>query len=127
MKKVVFRLKRMWEGRDLWQEILDGKKTVEYRDHTEYWQKRLLNEPKPTFAWFTVGYPKNNIPRIVADITLIRVNDWKQIETHFTNVIEIKDHLTLENIMKLYDHHPTEITWTADYFQKESERGMRNE
>jgi hypothetical protein len=81
---VVFHLKRFWEGKDLWWEITRRRKTSEWRTFSTHWQERLLlcenlkalsNEPidctkdlKVHKAWFVVGYPKNNLPRIEADI-----------------------------------------------------------
>lgn len=89
MLKVVFRLKRIWYGRDLWNEIISGKKRIEFRDFTTYWGSRLMKNPAPSRCWFTVGYPKGNLPRLEADITDIYVK-FDQIQIHFTNVIEIK-------------------------------------
>jgi len=90
MKKVVFRLKRVWEGRDLWAEILRGRKTVEYRNNTDYWRSRLLEGKSPRIAWFTVGYPKNNVPRLEAVITEIHIK-LDLIHTHFRDVVLISD------------------------------------
>lgn len=47
-RKVVFRLKRGWQmedGRtvDLYEEYRSGRKTIEYRDLTDYWLKRLCD------------------------------------------------------------------------------------
>ena len=90
MKKVVFHLKRFWNGRDLREEIKSGKKRIEYRDASIYWLTRLLKNPKPRRAWFVFGYPKNNLPRFEADIiSIIPFPFRNQIETHFSNVIEI--------------------------------------
>ena len=96
---VVFRLKRLWEveGRtvNLYEEIKSGRKTSEWRDASPYWLRRLLTNRltkeglkyvlqvrgynpqelttllKVHRAWFTVGYPKGNIPRLEADITAL--------------------------------------------------------
>ncbi len=81
---VIFHLKRFWEGRDLWLDLMRGDKTSEWRTFSQYWQERLLlcedlealsNNPidctrdlRVHKAWFVVGYPKNNLPRIEADI-----------------------------------------------------------
>lgn len=116
LTKVVFRLKRLWEigdkTVDLYKEIKSGKKTSEFRDFTAYWEQRLcpgldfLKLPYPDSsnidvditkflkvktAWFTVGYPKNNLPRLEAEITkLILHFETDQFEIQFQNVKEVK-------------------------------------
>jgi hypothetical protein len=106
---VIFHLKRFWEGRDLWEEIVKGKKTSEWRDSTEFWHRRLCisgrSHPysfdryqdftdvlKVHKAWFVVGYPKNNLPRLEADITrLIYHPMTSQYQVCITNVKERVD------------------------------------
>jgi len=112
--KVVFNLKRCWlmdNGKlvDLYEEIKLGRKTIEYRDCTPFWQNRLLNIKdkitrtmmlryapadftqylKHHKAWFVVGYPKGNLPRLEADITKLILNDAKQFEVSISNVKEV--------------------------------------
>ena len=109
MKRVIFRLKRLWtypDGttRDLYKEILEGRKTSEFRDVKPYWTDRLYKKrttidtdyltPKVDRAWFVVGFPKNNLPRLEADITniLTQMDDdgfAEQYEIQFTNVKEV--------------------------------------
>lgn len=111
MGKVIFRLKRYWtypDGKivDLYNEIKEGRKTSEFRDCTEYWTDRLyktktINDldhltPKVDRAWFIVGYPKGNLPRLEADITnvLTHIDDEgfaEQYEIQFTNVKEVTE------------------------------------
>ena len=113
---VHFVLKRFLPGfeeyGDLYEAIKTGKKTVEYRDATEYWAKRLLNEGgmkqyleyvtytagggirfsyfdlKHHTATFRVGYTKG--PTLLADIDYII---WdlaeSQFEVHLKNVKEV--------------------------------------
>ena len=92
---------------DLYEAIKTGKKTVEYRDSTEYWKVRLLSSKgimykdfykgrsmifegdliKHDKAVFVVGYTK--YPRLIADITKIGYNyDSNQFEVHIENVRE---------------------------------------
>lgn len=104
---VIFHLKRIWEGKNLWEEIKQGRKTSEWRDSTEFWFKRLCisgaSHPyslspqdftdilKVYKAWFVVGYPKDNLPRLEADI--IRLFNHPidgQFEIVFANVKEVK-------------------------------------
>jgi len=94
---VIFHLKRIWGGKDLWEEIKSKRKTSEWRDLTNYWCKRLLRDYEKVFlfiptetieeaeakgtsinlteylkttkAWFVIGYPKHCVPRLEADIT----------------------------------------------------------
>lgn len=95
-KKVLFSLKRWWppgfpreEQYDLYEAIKEGTKTAEYRDVTPYWTSRLFTKGRPkTRAWFMVGFPKNCLPRLEADITKILV-DEDQYEIQFENVVEV--------------------------------------
>lgn len=111
MKVIIFRLKRLWtmpDGTtvDLYREILEGRKTSEFRDCTEYWEDRLYKKkmidetlhltPKVDRAWFVVGFPKGNLPRIEADITdiiILKDDDGfaEQYEIQFTNVKEVTE------------------------------------
>jgi hypothetical protein len=96
----------MWEGRDLWSEILSGRKTSEWRDFSKYWQERLLlchdlkalsnrsidytKDLKVHRAWFVVAYPKGSLPRLEAEITgLVYHPDTSQLEIKFTNAKEV--------------------------------------
>jgi len=91
---VFLHLKRFWtypngETVDLYEEIKSGRKTSEWREPTNYWITRLLLEPQPKHACFVVGYPKNNLPRLEADISLIFYHVFdNQIEIQFENVKE---------------------------------------
>lgn len=112
MPKVVFRLKRFWvvggKTVDLYQEIKEGRKTIEYRKATFYWFKRLVKGVIPfktllgklpvdltnrlliRKAWFTVGYPENNLPRLETDITRLVLDPVnKQLQIHIGNVEEV--------------------------------------
>jgi hypothetical protein len=87
---------------DLYEEIKAGRKTSEFRDATRHWFKRLCvphwigteqHQDHTKFlkvhrAWFVVGYPKKNLPRLEADITGLFL-DAMQLEIKFTNVTEI--------------------------------------
>lgn len=102
---VVFHLKRFWEGHDLWEDIKTGKKTSEWRKTSSYWLNRLFRTdnqallntnyilvPKVQKAWFVIGYPKGNLPRLEADIIEVfyRVNTG-QFEIQFRNVKEVTE------------------------------------
>jgi hypothetical protein len=102
---MMFRLKKYWfiDGVqcNLWNEIVSGRKTEEFREATPYWWKRLLGHDYNSFwsqatiadaqkrhmnfvlnvfeysfipkvATFTVGYPRNNLPRIEAEIKYVK-------------------------------------------------------
>lgn len=120
---IMFRLKREWETpdgtTDLWKDILEGRKTEEFRDATPYWISRIFNikatsprlaklrlltsnyrivvirqgDPSfviPKIAVFTVGFPKNNVPRIEAEIVaVVYYKKTKQIGTRFKNPVLI--------------------------------------
>jgi len=111
---VTFHLKRFWEypdGRtvDLYEEIKAGRKTSEFRDWTDYWVDRLYRRtrdknnpyipilrPKVKRAWFVVGYPKGNLPRLEADIKNIVVHSdengyAEQVEIQLENVVEVTE------------------------------------
>ena len=106
MDRIIFHLKRFWQiaGKtvDLYAEIKAGRKTVEYRDCTRFWIKRLcklnihvygpqdLTEYlKVHRAWFVVGYPKGSLPRLEADIVGLCCNNAMQLEIKFVNVQEV--------------------------------------
>ena len=73
--------------------IKSGRKTVEYREYSRYWRQILFQaNPRPSRAWFVVKYPKDNLPRLEADITrIVRRHPTNQIEVHFKNVKEITE------------------------------------
>jgi len=92
-KKVFFHLSRRLRilGKDFdpYESIRCGRKTVEYRSNSRFWRLHLI-QAKPTKAWFVVGYPKDNLPRLEADITrIVRRHSTNQIEVHFEHVVEI--------------------------------------
>lgn len=67
MQKPLFLIvKRKWF--DL---IKVGEKTTEFRDATEYWEKRILNK-NFSHVVFQMGYSKN-APRLEMEISDIRV------------------------------------------------------
>ena len=69
--------------------IRDGTKTSDWREDTEFWRKRLLDK-QPKTAWFMEGYPKNNVPRLEADIIEAIIHrDLCLIEIKFYNVREV--------------------------------------
>ncbi len=106
-----FVLKRYMPGfeeyGDLYEAIKTGRKKVEYRDATPYWELRLLSEKawlyksfylgrtlvfrgdflKHDTATFVVGY--TSYPRLIADITKIVFDyDADQFQVHLENVKE---------------------------------------
>lgn len=107
---VHFTLKRSgWGYEDIYEALKKGKKTSEWRDATDFWAKRLLNESglqrfkevvgftyhfypfmwKHKRARFVVGY--TSYPRLLADIEeIIYHSDTKQFEIRIENVIEVK-------------------------------------
>jgi hypothetical protein len=92
-KCVIFRLRKYWqhngEYTNVYKEIKEGRKTSEWREDTEFWRSRLLNHVPPKQAWFTIGYPKNNSPRLEADILKVIVHEnLKMIEIRIGNVEE---------------------------------------
>ena len=105
MERIIFNLKRFWqiEGKtvNLYEEIKVGRKTIEYRYCTHFWIKRLIGsnnsyDPqdltaylKVNRAWFVVGYPKRNLPRLEADIVSLRCNNAMLLEIKFANVQEV--------------------------------------
>lgn len=88
---------------DLYKEIKAGRKTSEFRDMKQSWIMRLCARAnwvvdseqrqdlteflKVHRAWFVVGYPKRNLPRLEADITGLFLLAM-QLEIKFTNVTE---------------------------------------
>jgi hypothetical protein len=114
----IFNLKRQWhiDGTklDLYEEIKAGRKTSEWRNASPYWLRKLLTnrltkeglknvlqvwghkpqELTPLLkvhrAWFVIGYPKGNLPRLEADITALLYHPkTSQLEIKFANVKEV--------------------------------------
>jgi hypothetical protein len=99
----------------LYGQIKNGKKTNEWRDFSKYWQQRLLlrqilkypsrqpidctKDLKVHRAWFVEGYPKDNLPRLEADIVGLIYHPeikWfpahpQQFEIQVANVRELTD------------------------------------
>ena len=101
---------------NLWDEIVSCRKTIEYRESNKYWWRRLLGaevdgwwaknihsearrqqrdiffdaatyEKVPKKAIFTVGFPKNNVPRIETDVSyVVYFHDSEQLGVAFRNV-----------------------------------------
>ena len=92
---VLFRLERRrkvsGETFDPYEEIKEGTITSEWRDATPYWKRRLTvdGKLKVNRAWFTVGYPKNNLPRLEADITKLVYSLDGKFEIQISNVVEV--------------------------------------
>ena len=91
--KIIFNLKRLWEidgeMRDLYEMIRSGEKTSEWRDLTDRWGKKLRGAEGKR-AWFVVGYPKDSLPRLEADIVeVVEHRETLQYEIRFTNVSEV--------------------------------------
>jgi hypothetical protein len=110
---VVFHLKRMWQGKDLYEEIKSGRKTSEWRDCTTYWVRRLMrplvevgrltragfsDSPAEDFthrlrvhkAWLVIGFPKNSVPRFQVEIKgLFYHPSTCQLEIQFVNLREV--------------------------------------
>ena len=96
---------------DLYQAIKSLDKTREWRTASLYWINRLCSDTgavmkllhegsqrpvdithllKVKEACFTIGYPKNNLPRLETDITeLTLLRESTQFEIVFTNVREV--------------------------------------
>ena len=64
--------------RKYFDEIAEGTKTIEYRDRTDYWKKRIERKDY-THIKFQLGYTKNPPTMLV--------------EIHDRNVVEYKDDL----------------------------------
>jgi len=99
---VIFHLKRLWAGPDglidLYEEIKAGRKNSEWREARPYWWSRLFKKAdgknilKVKRAWFVIGYPKHNLPRLEADIKRVIFHVFQgYFEIQFENVIEVKE------------------------------------
>ena len=92
MRRAIFRIKKMWpidgEMRELWPMFLSGEKTSEWRDATDYWRARLV--PKPDRAWIVIGFAKNSLPRLEADVVdVVHHEDTGQFEIKLENIVEV--------------------------------------
>jgi len=97
LKKVIFNLSRFWplgapreQQIEPYAEIESGRKNIEWRENNEFWRKRLLSSNPPSRAWFVVGYPKGNLPRLEATIVDIVPHEaLGKIEIRFANIEEV--------------------------------------
>jgi len=69
MTSLVFRIRKQY-----FEAIVSGEKTVEYRPHTDFWEKRIRGETDLTTAVFICG--KRVHRRKIVEIQLIRTPDW---------------------------------------------------
>ena len=110
-----FVLKRSgWGYDDVYEAVKSGRKPSEWRDASDHWIRRLLNEEgvslletfnsgyekldelcflpyywKYTKARFVVGYTKS--PMLVAEVTgIIYHRDTEQFEVQIKNVVEVE-------------------------------------
>lgn len=126
----------------LYEEIRLGNKTSEWRELGKrgYWLRRLcmkglsinLNatekldltlQLKVRKAWFVQGYPKNNLPRIEADITgLVYHPETLQLEIQFKVVREVmtlamkkarEDNQELGKILETHRRQNTALIFTV--------------
>jgi len=68
--------------------VLDGSKTIEYRDRTEFWAKRLTGKSF-THVRFRNGYLKN-APEVIVALKKI-VEDQDCFEIHLGKIVEQSD------------------------------------
>lgn len=115
--KIVFHLMRFWHDYstgtlkiiDLEKEIMEGRKTSEWRDASPYWAQRLFKNwksidfkmggktqdltehLKARHAWLIFGFPKGNIPRMEIDIKKVFLHpETQQFEIQFENLVVVK-------------------------------------
>jgi len=74
--------------REFFQAILDGAKTVEYRDRTDYWERRLNNR-EYTHIRFRNGY-LTVAPEMVVELKKIKKTK-KQFELHLGEIVSKKN------------------------------------
>lgn len=66
-------------NREFFCEILEGRKTVEYRDKTEYWENHILNKPY-THIRFRNGYLKKAPEMIVVLKTIYETRSKYELQ-----------------------------------------------
>lgn len=74
-------------------EMLEGRKDIEYRNTSQYWTKRIwVRRDKIAYAKFSCGYTKNTITRPVLkiDIGSCEYKEWQGIyyRLHLGPIIE---------------------------------------
>ena len=84
--------------RKYWERIYNGTKTVEYRDFSKYWQKRLEGK-NFTHIKFQLAYSKNP-PTMLVEILDRNIVDYKGVKSYAFNlgkITEVKNYKDLIN------------------------------
>lgn len=81
-------LLRLTLHREFFAAILDGSKVIEYRDKTDYWEKRLKSKPF-THIQFRNGYHTIAPEMTVKLKTLVETNDC--YELHLGEIVDTKN------------------------------------
>ena len=59
--------------KDIFERIVDGVKTTEYRDKTKYWDKRILNR-EYDYIRFSNGYGNDTRPYMITEYKGYKIN-----------------------------------------------------
>ena len=76
--------------RKYFDEIVNGTKTIEYRDRTDYWKKRIEHK-EYDYIKFRNGYAKNS-PTMLVEYKGWSVNEDGDYELYLGKVIEVNNY-----------------------------------
>ena len=86
----------IWEGKEVlhlvlmkdpFERIMNGTKTIEYRDRTDYWNRRLYGKD---IKWINFQYAYHKNPtHMVVEVTDVKITDrW---EMHLGKIIHLEN------------------------------------
>ena len=76
--------------RKYFDEIVEGTKTIEFRDRTDYWKKRLVNREYDVIK-FRNGYAKD-APTMLVEYVGLNVGNPSAYEIQLGKIIEVNNY-----------------------------------
>ena len=78
--------------REYFVKILSGEKKIEYRESTEYWQKRIMNAGRPPFYFRIINGMSKTAPELTIVVERVIKDIWNgNYELHLGKVIDVKN------------------------------------
>jgi len=78
--------------REFFANIVAGRKKVEYRDATEYWERRIERAGEPPFHLRVIDGMTKEAPEVTVVVEKVLLNIWAGVyEFHLGKVIDVKN------------------------------------
>jgi tetratricopeptide (TPR) repeat protein len=78
--------------REFFADIAAGRKKIEYREATEYWQKRIDKAGRPPFHFRLINGMNKKAPELTVVVEKVVYNVWDEVyEFHLGKILEIKN------------------------------------